>query len=86
MSWREYLALLHKGQGIDPKNSETIALDGIRKRTDNRTQNRIRLTMALFILVYAVIGVRLIQLGMTEETAASIGPAGEPFGTQARYY
>lgn len=59
-------------------DGETIALDGLKKRTDSRAQNRIRLTMVLFLMVYGVIVGRLIHLGTVEETVAAIGPAGEP--------
>lgn len=58
--------------------SDSIAVEGIRKRTGSRAQSRIRLTMILFVAVYCVIGGRLIQLGITEQAVAAIGPSGQP--------
>lgn len=78
MNWRDRIAFFNKAHKPKTTEDTTIALDGLRKRTDSRAQNRIRLTMALFLLVYAVIGGRLVQLGLVEQTVAAIGPQGDP--------
>lgn len=50
------------------------AMTGYNKRTGNRTRNRAGLTLMAFVGIYAVIGGRLVQYGLTSpETTGSIG-------------
>ncbi|MBL8584577.1 MAG: penicillin-binding protein 2, partial [Rhizobiaceae bacterium] len=42
-----------------------IVVDGARKSTGGRARNRVLMTMGVFFTIYAVIGGRLIQLGLT---------------------
>jgi cell division protein FtsI (penicillin-binding protein 3) len=54
-------------------DDENIVLDGARKRTGGSTRARMAITFALFMGVYAVIGGRLVYLGLEE-----LPPGGPP--------
>jgi cell division protein FtsI (penicillin-binding protein 3) len=51
-----------------------IVVEGARKATGGRARNRVLMTMGVFFTIYAVIGGRLVQLGMTGPEESS-GPA-----------
>jgi cell division protein FtsI (penicillin-binding protein 3) len=56
------------------ENAEQIVLDSARKATGGKTKTRVVMTMAVFFGIYAVIGGRLVQLGLADPDEGS-GPA-----------
>ncbi|WP_274424424.1 peptidoglycan D,D-transpeptidase FtsI family protein [Chelativorans sp. YIM 93263] len=57
----------------EKKSANTrIVVEGRRKATGGRANGRIAIAMVMIFGVYAAIGGRLVQLGMVEETAASL--------------
>ena len=63
-------------KSIDVSRSEAIVIDGNHKADANRGGNRHVLAMIAFILVFAIVGGRLIEYGLrSPETVSSIPPS-----------
>ncbi len=60
---------------IGAEKSDTIALDGARKTRTNLTQSRIRFAIFGLLVVFGIIGLKLVQLGMADTSAFSQGHA-----------
>lgn len=57
-----------------PVDATPMQFEGLRKAQDRQARSRIFITIACFVLIYAVVGGRLIEYGLkSEETVASIG-------------
>ena len=54
-------------------NSGTIAIDGARKLRGNLTNGRIRIAMIGIIVVFALVGFRLVQLGNVDSATSVQG-------------
>jgi len=59
--------------GRDPRSAQTLTFEGTRKSSGGQTRNRVAIMIGAFTIVYAVIGGRLVQYGITApQTVASI--------------
>jgi len=65
------MTLTDRPDTFSPANgARHVALKGAGKARHDQTRSRIGLTMLVFMLVYCVIGGRLVMLGMSEQAAA----------------
>lgn len=66
------MTLTDRPDMFSPANgARHVALKGASKARHDQTKSRIGLTMMVFMLVYGVIGGRLVMLGTSEQTAAA---------------
>ena len=62
-------------QTAQGNNEAPISLDGGRKTRTNLTQSRIRFAIFGLVLVFAIIGLKLVQLGMAIASEQNVGQA-----------
>ncbi len=57
------------------QNTPSIAIDGARKSRGHMTKSRIRLTIAIAMVVFAVVAIRLVMLATVQVDDVTLGQA-----------